>query len=57
MNIPEQMSHISLELKQLQKELKGINPKLSTYQKIQARIKELETLQANLGAKKAYAGS
>ena len=57
MNVPEQMSHISLELKQLQKELKGINPKLSTYQKIEARIKELHVLMATLGAKKAYAGS
>ena len=57
MNIPEQMHHVSLELKQLQKELKGINPKLSTYQKIEARMKELNLLMATLGAKKAYAGS
>ena len=51
------MHHVSLELKQLQKELKGINPKLSTYQKIEARMKELNLLMATLGAKKAYAGS
>lgn len=54
MNIADQMHHKKLEIKKLLKELRGINPKLSTYQSIKADIKKLEDELATLGGKKNY---
>lgn len=53
MSTADEMHHVQVELSAVLKDMRGLNPRTSTYQKLAARRDALQVKLSNMGARRA----